>query len=432
MDLVATHDSADFDALASLVAASKIYPGATLALTVNVGADVRDFLALHKDRFVTTRILDIDLAAVTRWILVDVRRAGRLRAFGPLLERARRGELDVHVYDHHAAAADDVPASLAVVERVGSATTLLVERIAARGPSIDPVEATLFALGIHVDTGSLTYGGATARDAAALGFLMGCGVKLAVLNRYLRAPLQPRHRDLLRALLGRAEARCFDGDEVALLDASSLQTSDGLDIVASHLLALEGHRALFVWTGLSRGRLHVVGRAREGGVDVGAVLSALGGGGHPAAASAIVRDLDPGALRARLVDLLSALPRRTLCVRDVMTSPAHTVPSSTVLASLRDTLAAWHHTGVPVVDDGRLVGIVSARDLLHLEDRALRHPVASRMRREVVTIGPDEPLEAALSAMTRADVGRLPVVQGGAVIGIVTRSDVRRVLYGEG
>lgn len=433
MEIIATHDSADFDALASLFAAQKLYPGARCVLTVNVNPEVRGFLALHKDRFVTTPVREIDLAEVRRFVVVDVRRESRLGAYAALVERANRKDpsLEVHVYDHHAAAEDDLPASVEVVERTGSATTLLVERIAAREIEVDPVEATLFALGIHVDTGSLSYAGSTSRDARALAWLLDRGVRLAVLNRFLHAPLLVRHRDLLRDLLGRAETIRVAGDDVALCDASFAHAQDGLDIVASEIAALEGHRALFVWTALRKGRVHVVGRSREGGIDVGRVLSRLGGGGHATAASALVSGQTPEQVRQSLLASLEAEPSRVLRVRDVMTSPAHVVPSSTPLGALADSLAAWHFTGVPIVDEGELVGIVSATDLAHLPTVSLRHPVSSRMRREVKTIGPDEPLESALALMTAADVGRLPVLREGRVIGIVTRSDVRRALYGQ-
>jgi tRNA nucleotidyltransferase (CCA-adding enzyme) len=113
-----------------------------------------------------------------------------------------------------------------------------------------------------------------------------------------------------------------------------------------------------------------------------------------------------------------------------MTSPAHVVPSSTPLSALKDCLSAWHHTGVPVVDDGALVGIISASDLEGVRADDLRHPVSSRMKRDVVVVGPDKPLENALETMVHADIGRLPVLRDRAVIGIITRSDVRRALYG--
>ena len=179
MDLLVTHDNADFDALGALVAARKLYPEGVMVLgTGGGGAELQAFLAVHRDRFPTVGMGDVDVAAVRRVVLVDVRRAGRLKGYGPLAARLARGDpgLEVHIYDHHPAAPDDLHGAVEVVAPVGSATTLLVETIRERGVAIDALEATLLCLGIHADTGSLTFAGTTARDAAAVTWLLGQGV----------------------------------------------------------------------------------------------------------------------------------------------------------------------------------------------------------------------------------------------------------------
>src|SRR5262245_38139549 len=135
MELILTHDNADFDALAALVGARKLYPDAHMVLGPGGGgAELRAFLAIHRDRFPTIGPADIDDAAVRRVILVDVRRARRLQAYGAIAARLARRDpaIEVHVYDHHAAAADDVHGAFEIVAPVGSATTLLVEAIRAR------------------------------------------------------------------------------------------------------------------------------------------------------------------------------------------------------------------------------------------------------------------------------------------------------------
>lgn len=124
-DLIVTHDVSDFDALASAVAALKLYPGATIALGKRVCRDVRPFLSLHKDRFATVAAEQIDARAVRRVIVVDVRRASRLGHVPQLRDRmlARDADLEVHVWDHHGAAPDDIPAQFERIDRVGCVTT---------------------------------------------------------------------------------------------------------------------------------------------------------------------------------------------------------------------------------------------------------------------------------------------------------------------
>ncbi|HMR78226.1 MAG TPA: hypothetical protein PKD61_24125, partial [Polyangiaceae bacterium] len=66
VQIVITHELADFDALSSAVAAQKLYPGSQIVLAGSVGPEVSNYLALHKDRFVTVRLGEFDPLAVTR------------------------------------------------------------------------------------------------------------------------------------------------------------------------------------------------------------------------------------------------------------------------------------------------------------------------------------------------------------------------------
>ncbi|MCA9660709.1 MAG: hypothetical protein KC486_20375, partial [Myxococcales bacterium] len=87
--IIVSHAFTDFDGFAAMVAAQLLDPTATLVLPRSLGRDLRHFLALHKDRFVAVDRGDVDPAAVERVVIVDVRRASRLRESLPeaLLER---------------------------------------------------------------------------------------------------------------------------------------------------------------------------------------------------------------------------------------------------------------------------------------------------------------------------------------------------------
>ena len=440
MEIIVTHEMSDFDALAACVAAQRLHPGATIVLGRLVGAPVRDFLALHKDRFPTIRYSALDAAAVTRMIVVDVRRRSRLGAFAAVLERVDRGEVDVHVWDHHGASPDDLRASVEVVEPVGSATTLLLEEIRRRELSVDAVEATLYAVAIHADTGSLVHARTTSRDARALAWLIDQGASQSMINRYLRVPFTVAQRGALAAVLDAIEVERIGGADVGLATVPIDRSTDGLADVVSEAIDLRGLHALFAVFPivLPRGqaprkqsRVQVIARARRPWIDVAAPLAELGGGGHAAAASAIVRDGDAEVIRAGLIGALRRVPPRPAFVRDVMSSPVHAVRHDAKLRELRESLRAWRHTGAPVLRDGVLAGIVSVRDLEKAEhDGALDLPVAGRMTHRVHTTTEDATVEDALATMVEHDVGRLPVLRDGRLAGIVTRSDVITTLYG--
>lgn len=136
---------------------------------------------------------------------------------------------------------------------------------------------------------------------------------------------------------------------------------------------------------------------------------------------------------------------------DIMTTPVITVTPQTAVAEVAVLLAERGISAVPVVEEGRLVGIVSEADLLHRHeigtDCALRDDpwwlrmfrldsepaeyvrshavrVADIMTRKVAVVDPDAPLVEVADALERRGVKRLPVTRDGRVIGIVSRSDL--------
>jgi tRNA nucleotidyltransferase (CCA-adding enzyme) len=113
-----------------------------------------------------------------------------------------------------------------------------------------------------------------------------------------------------------------------------------------------------------------------------------------------------------------------------MSSPVRTVEPEMPLDELVQSLYEWGHTGAPVVQDGELVGIVSRRDV----ERARRNgrgglAVRSCMSHRVWKISADAPLAEALEQMQAHNIGRLPVLDGSRIVGILSREDVLEYLY---
>ncbi|MHC1597589.1 MAG: CBS domain-containing protein [Methermicoccaceae archaeon] len=112
-------------------------------------------------------------------------------------------------------------------------------------------------------------------------------------------------------------------------------------------------------------------------------------------------------------------------VRDVMTKD---VAYATVPGSRHDvlqTLKSRHISGVPVVKDGRLVGIITRSDLLR---NPTEEQLAILMVRDPITIGPEASIESAVRLMTSHGIRRLPVVERGELVGIITIADILGVI----
>lgn len=433
MHLIATHESSDFDALAASAAAQKLDPSAVLGLSRRLGRPVREYWALHKDRFVACRVSDVAPEQVAQLTVVDVRSRRRMSHVEAILARRDAGApVELRVYDHHPPTPTDVRGDLHVVEPVGAITTVLVERLRARDVALDATEATLFALGIHDDTGSLTLGHTTPRDVRAFAWLLERGADLAMIERYLHLPFSDPQLEALGTVLHRATRERVGAVDVGVAFLSMEEPFDGLAEITAEARRLGGFDALLTFTTLTRrGAVQVVGRSRTGLVDVGTALRAIGGGGHRGAAAAIARGVDATDVAGRILAALRADPPRPRVVAEVMTAPVRALAPEASLDEAALRLAEWGVTGAPVLREGALVGVLSTTDIERARAKGRGGlPVTSHMSGAVHTIGADAPLDHVLRRMVDEDIGRLPVVDGGALVGIVSRTDVRRWLYG--
>jgi len=118
-----------------------------------------------------------------------------------------------------------------------------------------------------------------------------------------------------------------------------------------------------------------------------------------------------------------------LTVADAMTSPVVTVPPDVPLTEVIGMMYDTRHLGFPVEENGRLQGIVTLNDIHDIPsvDREAMQ-VQDAMTRNLVTLSPGRALTDALRLMARHEIGRIPVVSDGELVGIITRTDILRVM----
>ncbi len=427
MEIILSHIQSDFDALAATVAASKLYPDAIPVLQDTLDPAVRTLVATHKDALGLRDLAEIDPAAVRRVIVVDTRSTSRLGAIFPALDRP---DVDWVVYDHHPQAEDELPAAPGRREAAGSATSLIVEVLERRAAVVSPLEATVMALGIYADTGRLTFPGTTPADARAVAWLLARGADLELIAGYVEAELSDEQRGLLEALMQAAEPRAVHGHTVLVVGARTDDYVGGIATVTQKLQALLDVDVIVVVAELGPKRTQFVGRSRLAAIDLRPVLAAWEPRGHPRAVSAHAHGVPFGpavaAIWAALPDAVPPEPK----AYDLMSCPVRTIAPDASVAAARAALLDHGHNALVVLDRSRVAGIVSRRDL----DRASRHglgeaSVRQVMTRRVVTVAPDVPLSAIEARFVEHDIGRLPVMHGEALVGIVTRQDVLRAKY---
>ncbi|MGE5674057.1 MAG: CBS domain-containing protein [Mycobacterium leprae] len=428
MEIIIPHLNTDLDALGAAVGAKLLYPDAEIVLPGTPSPLAAEFISLHRYNLRVRTPGEVDLDGVTRVIVVDTADPARL---GPLRSLAERAE--VHLYDHHPPEAGDLEAAVAVRAPVGAACTLVAELLAEAGAVLTPLQATVMLLGIYADTQSLTVTGTTDRDARAAAFLLSQGASLPVVARFIGTGLVPAQQELLRQLQARSRWLHINGARVRLVEGETAAYIGGLAVVVHHLQQVLPAPALFAVVQMAD-RVHLVGRSQVPWVDSARVAAAFGGGGHPGAASAVVKGKPLAAVADLLITVLGQEVARPPMARDIMTAPVKAVLPEKPAEEAERIMLRYGHSGLPVVGpDSRLEGVVSLRDVAAARRHGLAHaPVKGIMHRQVVTVTPDLPLDEVQEIMVEKDIGRVPVVEAGNLVGIISRSDLLGQLYGTG
>jgi tRNA nucleotidyltransferase (CCA-adding enzyme) len=425
VDVIVTHANTDFDAFAAMLAARRLYPGAVVALSGSLNRNVRDFYRLHAEELDIVDQGRVDLGAITRIIVVETSHPGRLGDFERV---ARDAKVEVVLFDHHGGEnLEWVRPENVVRSDDGALTTTMVSILAERELDVTPLEATVFALGIHEDTGSLSYAGVSLRDAEALAWCLRHGASQDMVAQYLHAPLSQGERALLDALLVALETHETAGFEVLVAAVRWPEYVDGVSNLAHKIIDVTDARALVCLVEMDD-RVFCVVRTRIAELDAAAVAAALGGGGHAQAASAIHRgSLDEA--RRLVLDALPEAVRRRLVAGEIMSRPPRFVSPDDTVSHAMVLCQRHRQSGMQVGEPERLVGIVTREDLDKAIGHGLSHaPVKSVMSSGVVTCSEETPLPQVMRLVASSEAGRVPVVRGEEVVGVVTRSDLLRAL----
>jgi tRNA nucleotidyltransferase (CCA-adding enzyme) len=439
MEVVTTHINTDFDGLAAMAAASRLYPGARLALPGGADRNVKHFLSLHGDLLDVETSKDLPRSGIRHVILVDTQMRSRMGELADLLDLPG---IRVTIYDHHPAEQADFSPDERHVEPLGATTTLLLRFLRERNLTLSPFEATLFALGIYMDTGSFTFAGTTAEDLEAAAFLRRSGANLDVVAEYLHYGFTDAQRALLGDLIRSSETHMIRGVAVSVACVRTAGYVGEAAAMASKLMELENAEAVFLLAQMDDD-LYLIGRSQSDRLDVAEALKEWGGGGHPRAASAHLRLPDPGetkadgaptginAVKTRLLQALEDRMREEPKAGEIMSRPARTVSADANVEEAAAAMQRYGHSGLSVVENGKLVGVISRRDVDKARHHRLLHaPVKGFMARGLTTASPEDSLSALESRMIENDVGRLPVLENGRLVGVVTRGDLLRARHG--
>lgn len=430
MRVVITHIQPDFDALASAYGALKLHNCEHIAMITNSEPNVYDFIKSSFSNIPIKRysekdidnILSIDLLVIT-----DCKQKKRLGKLSQLLDKSK----EIIIYDHHPDYKKDIENATYISLNYGSSTSIVVKKIIENNIDIMPLEATFFGLGVYEDTGLLTFESTKYEDIEVVGWLLKKGMKTSIISDFVKRDLNRSQVFILNELLLNLSIITISGVNVALSYATSDEYIDEVSYIVQRLMVMEGLECFFslISTG---GRIILVCRSKTPKVDVSLIAAQFGGGGHIGAASAIIKDLFLPEAIEKLKYTIRESIRPVKTVSELMNSPVKYVKSNTTFKKAMAITMKYNLNNMPVVKDDKTIGIISRRDIIDgIKHNLNNEPINDIMQVEFDIVSPETPFYLAEEIMICKGQKLLPVEDNNKLVGVITRTDLLRLMHEE-
>jgi tRNA nucleotidyltransferase (CCA-adding enzyme) len=421
MRIILTHEQADFDALASMLGAYLMDDQAIPVLPRRMNRNVRAFVTLYGAELPFIDPRDLPNVPVESICLVDTQTMATVRGVG--------ADTRVHVVDHHPIRTDIQPNWTITSEDVGATTTIFVEDLQKQDGGLSMIQATTLLLGIYEDTGSLTYTRTTARDLHAASYLLEQEANLRIASDFLNHPLSVEQQKLYDKLRENLESYQIHGHTIVIACGNAHGLDEELSTVAHKLRDLLDPDALILLI-TTRGGVQMIGRSTCDNIDVAEITARFGGGGHNRAAASLIKGREIDDVHEELIALLPEFVKPAITVSEIMSHNPQLLSPNTSAQEAAERMQRFGYEGYPVVREGRIIGLLTRRDV----DRALAHKLnltaSSLMNAGEVVVHPDDSIDHLQHLMTDTGWGQIPVVNedNGEIIGIVTRTDLLKIL----
>ena len=430
LTIITTHTNADFDAMASLLAAQKLYGDALVVFPGSQEKNLRNFFINSMVYlFNMADIKDIAFSRVRRLVLVDTRQPGRIGKLAALLKNP---DIEVHIFDHHPPMPKDIAGHYEVCRPTGATVTILTDMIRSRGIDISPDEATVMCLGIYEDTGSFTFPSTTEEDFTAAAYLLSRGANLNIVADLITREIGPDQVKLLNDMIQAANRYHINGVDVVVTSVTMDKYVTDFAFLVHKMVRMENLDAIFAVARMGN-KIYVVARSRIPQVDVGRIVTPLGGGGHTYAAAATIKGMTLAQTEHKLIELLYKKIHSTRRAKDLMSSPAISVEARVTCKAAGSLLTRYNINALLVTetDNGHtaLVGFITRQVIEKALFHKLDHvPVRDYMNTEMATVRPDAEIEEIQDKIFESKQRVLPVIEQEKIRGVITRTDLLDVL----
>ena len=426
--VITSHINADFDAIASMLAAQKLYPGSVIIFPGSQEKSLRDFFVSSTSYLFNMADPDtIDFSQISKLVIVDTRQKGRLTQVDELLNKK---DIKIDIYDHHPDMEGDVTGSFEILRQTGATVTILSSLLQKKKIIPSPEEATIMALGIYEDTGLFTYSSTTKEDLEQAAFLLSCGANLNTIVSFVVKEIKSEQVTWLNELLNEMTIHKINGVDIHMSVISSPAYITDLATIVQKVVRMENLDIFFAIV-LMDNKITIIARNRIPEVDVGKILSGFGGGGHSYAASAKVDNKTLAQVEIMLIEQLQKKVKRIQIAKNLMTSPAITIEPHVTCKTAGNLMTRYNINTLLVVNkkknsyEGYITRQVIEKTLHH----KLSHlPVEEYMNSEISYISSAADVTQIENIIIERKHRILPVIDDGWIKGVITRTDLLNYL----
>lgn len=426
--VISTHINADYDAIASMLAAHKLYPDSVVVFPGSHEKNMtRFFISSLVYLFNMVDVSAMDRLNIERFVLVDTRQKSRLG----VIQNYLNGR-DIHIYDHHPASENDIRGNLEIIRETGATTSILVDLIREKHIPVSPDEATIMALGIYEDTGSFTFSSTTEEDFQAAAFLLSKGANLDIVSSLISKEINPRQLACLNDMIQSQALHRINGVDIVVTSISTEEYINDFSSLVHKMIQMANIDVLFALARMGD-RVYVVARSKTPEVDVGVIIAAIGGGGHSYAASATIKDKTLTQTEDLLFEILRKNVKTSKSARDLMSSPPITVSPETTCGQAAQLLTRYNINSVLVVEGDLLKENVLGFITRQVLEKALYHKLSQSrvgefMSTEVLDADVDDQIEDIQDIIIENKQRIVPIVDGNRMVGVITRTDLLNIL----
>lgn len=426
MQVVFLVEGSDLDSLSSAVAYCILNENSYISIPDNYSKTVKLALSIFKEEI---KIIKKIPSNIKKAIFVDTSSIEKIKAI------IKKHNLDfentkIEIFDHHIAGEiknKNLPSNIKYhLFSYGACTTHFVFEIEKKNITLTKQQATLITLGIYEDTGSFRYAGTTPEDIKALYILSKFGLDYDTINQILSKKFDEKTLHILENLIDNLRIVFVNSQKIGL---SLTYINDYVPDISSYFNNIKEFSELDAIFAVlaTKNKNFIIGRSNNDEINIGYILSFLGGGGHKRAGSATVKGLTGNETIEYLHTIIDNILGKNQKVENIMHKNICVVSKDTKIIDLKNI-----KTPICIVVDknGKFLGIIFEKNIKYAIKHNLENLTAFDFAiSDIYTLSPKQKISEIEKQILAVSQEIFPVLDRQKPVGIVSKIDIIKALH---